>query len=133
MVDSCGAVIGHKYWGYTAEEFIHVGMGSDPVSCALVHECFDKCVLAVSHYTDKQPAVSDFSGIRIDDVCRITCPVNFDLLSGFSGDVHSSTPFLLIPMDVLAELRIHERNLTRKAAVLAVFDPQKFLGDSIPQ
>ena len=40
-----------------------------------VQKCFHVCILAVSHYTDKYVCFDDFAGIRINDCCRITCPV----------------------------------------------------------
>ena len=101
-----------------------MGVGLDPVPCPLIHESFNKCVLAVCKNSNKQPAVCHFAGIGIDDMCRITCPVDFDLLTGFSGYVHGRTPFLLIFVDVLAELGIHERVFTGKTAFLTVFNPQ---------
>lgn len=71
---------------------------------AHVQKCFHVCILAVSHYTNKYICLDDFAGIRINDCCRITCPVNFDLFTGFTVDMHGSTMFLLILLDVVAEL-----------------------------
>ena len=48
--------------------------------------------------------LDDFAGIRINDCCRITCPINFNLFTGFTVDMHGSTMFLLILLDVVAEL-----------------------------
>jgi len=132
-VNGCGAVIRDQNRSCAAEEFKHVDVGIDPVPCPFVHECFDEGVLAVGKNTNKQPAVSNLPGIGINDVGGISGPVNFDLLSGFSGDVHGSTPFLLILADVLAELGIHERFVAGLAAKLAVFNPQKLFGYSVPQ
>ena len=133
VINSCCTVVGHKNRCYTAEEVEHMDMGPDPVPGPLVHECFDIRVLAVSENAYEQPAVGDLTGIRIDDVCGVSRPVNLDLFARLSGDVHSCTAFLLIPADVFAELGIHEGLFAGLPAFLAVFDPQKLFGNSVPQ
>lgn len=110
-----------------AEEFKHVDMGLDPVPGPFVHKCFDERVLAVGHNAYKQPAVGEFTGIRIDDVRGISRPVNLDLLTRFSGDVHGCTALLFIPADVFAELGIHERFFAGLPAFLAVFHRSFFV------
>ena len=50
-----------------------------------------------------------------------------------SSQAFCRTPFLLIPTDVLAELRIHERLFAGLPAFLTVFNPKKLFGDTIPQ
>ena len=47
---------------------------------------------------------------------RITRSVHFDLLTRLSADMHTRMSFLLILLDVVAELRIHERFCPGKAA-----------------
>ncbi len=42
----------------------------------------------------------DFTGIRINNLCRITSPVNLDLLACFPRNVHGSTAFLLVLLNV---------------------------------
>ena len=108
VIDSCRAVIGHKHRRNAAEEFEHVDMGPDPVPGPFVHKGFDIRVLAVSDNAYEQPAVGDFTSVWIDDVCGIACPVDFDLFTRLSGNVHRCTAFLLIPADIFAKLGIHE-------------------------
>ena len=64
---------------------------------------------------------------------RITRPVHFDLLTGFSADVHACMPFLLVLLDVVAELGVHERFLPGHAALFQIFRPKQFLIDAVPQ
>jgi hypothetical protein len=47
--------------------------------------------------------------------------------------VHGSTPFLLIRLDVIAELRIHERIIAVGTTVLHVFSPQELFTDSVAE
>lgn len=65
VIDRCCTVIGHNHRCCAAEEFKHVDMGLDPVPGPFVHKCFDERVLAVGHNAYKQPAVGEFTGIRI--------------------------------------------------------------------
>ena len=60
----------------------------------------------------------------ISDLSRIARPVNLDLFAGLPGKVHCGIPLLLILLDVIAELGIHERVITGGPAVLKVFRPQ---------
>ena len=46
---------------------------------------------------------------------------------------NGSTPFLLILLDVIAELGIHERFFTVCTAILHVFCPQDFFTDSVTE
>ena len=47
--------------------------------------------------------------------------------------MHGSTSFLLILLDVVAELRIHERLIAVGTAVLHVFSPQELFTDSVAE
>ena len=98
-----------------------------------IQEGFYICVLAISHNAYKYVCLNDFTGIRINDGCRITCPVYFNLFTGFTIDVHGSTVFLLILLDVIAELGIHERFIAIGAAFLHVFGPKEFFADSVTE
>ena len=60
-------------------------------------------------------------------MCRITGPVDLNLLTGFAADVHRCTAFLLILLDVIAELRIHEWFLAGLATFLQIFRPEELL------
>ena len=43
--------------------------------------------------------ICDFSGVRINDVSRVTGPVNFNLFTWFSRDMHGSPAFFFILLD----------------------------------
>ena len=133
MIHCCCAVIGDKHGCYTAKEIEHLDMSFNPVACFLIHVCFYKSILAVSQYPYKDPCLCDLSGVRIKDVGGITCPVNFNLFTRLSRDMHGSPAFLFILLDVVAELGIHERLFVAHTALLTVFYPEKLFVDSISQ
>lgn len=75
IVDNrCLAVIRHENPGDTAKVFVHMDRCIDPWLLLHIQKCFHVCILAVSHYTNKDVCFNDFAGIRIGDCCRITCP-----------------------------------------------------------
>ena len=61
-------------------------------------------VLAVGHYSYENVGNQDLAGIRVNDMCRISGPVNLNLLSGLAVDVHGGAALLLVLLDVIAEL-----------------------------
>ena len=97
-------VIRNQNTGHAAKVLIHMYMCDDPCALLLVDKGFDIRILAVRHYAYKEKCRDDFTGIRICYQSRIPGPVNLDLFTGFSGDVHRRTAFLLILLDVIAEL-----------------------------
>ena len=111
-VDCGSTVIRYRDAGYAAKELIHMDMGSDPGLGPFVYKSLHVSILAVRQYTDKDPCISDLTGIRVDDMGRVTSPVDFYLFSRFSGNVHGGAPFLLILLDMEAKLRIHKRIIT---------------------
>ena len=123
MINCSCTVVRYKHGSDTAKELIHVVMGFNPVIGTFIHKRFHKSILAVSKHTNKKPCFGDFTGIRVNDVSRITCPVHFDLFAGISGDMHSGSAFFFILLDVIAELGIHQRFLTAHAAFFTVFHP----------
>lgn len=82
-------------------------MSFDPVACFLVYVRFYKSILAVSQHPYKNSCLCDFAGIRIDDLGGIASPVDFNLFTRLSRDMHGGPTFLLILLDVVAELGIH--------------------------
>ena len=56
-----------------------------------------------------------------------------DALTRFPVDMHGSTSFLLILLNVIAELGIHKWLLAICMTVLHVFCPQEFLTDSVTE
>ena len=81
----------------------------------------------------KEPCRNDLTSVRICDKGRVSCPVNFYLFSRFPADMHGCIPFLLILLDVIAELGIHERLVAGLAAFYQVFCPEEFFVDSVTE
>ena len=128
---SC-AVIGNQHWCNTTEKLKHLDVCFNPIVCLFIHVCLYKCILAVGQNSYKNPCFCDLAGIRINDVGRISRPVNFGLFTGFSLDMHGCSALFLILLDVIAELGIHERFFSVHAAFLTVFHPEEFFVDSVP-
>lgn len=103
------------------------------MTAVFIHECFYVWVLAVGHDSHENVSIQDFAGIRINDVCRISSPIYFNLFCRFSIDMHSGTALLLILLDVIAELGIHKRLISREAAFLKVLCPEKLFIYSIAE
>ena len=80
--------------------------------------------MAVHKHADKDEYRCDFAGIRVNDCCRIPNPVDLYLLTGLVAYMHGSATFLFILLDVIAELRVHERIFTIKASFLQIFSPK---------
>ena len=93
----------------------------------LVKECFNVRILAVRKHADKDECWCEFASIRINDCCRTSSPVNLYLLSGLAAYMHGSAAFLLILLDVVAELRVHEMIFTGKATFLQILSPKQLL------
>ena len=72
-------------------------------------------------------------GIWIDDLRRVPCPINFDLLAGLSVDMHGCAAFLFVLLDVITELGIHERLIAGLAAFLQVFCPEELFVDTVAE
>ena len=128
-----GSIVWHQYWGDAAKEFIHMDVSSDPCPLLFIDEGFDKGILAISHNTDKNPGSGDLTSIRINDFCRISGPIYLDLQPRFSRDVHGGAALLLILLDVIAELGIHEGIVAILTAFLRVFRSEKLPVDDIPE
>ena len=58
---------------------------------------------------------------------------HFHLFTGLAVDMHGSTSLLLILLNVIAELGIHERFITISTAFLHVFCPQELFSDSVTE
>ena len=61
-------------------------------------------VLAVSHHPYENVGIQDLAGIRVNNVCRISGPVNLNLLRRLTVDMHGGAALLLVLLDVIAEL-----------------------------
>ena len=105
VVDDSGlGIIRDEYTGYSAKILIHVYMGRYPCLLLFVDEGFDIWIHTVAHDSYEQPCIDDLSGIRIDYVSRVACPVYLDLFSGIARHMHRSASLLFILLDVVAEL-----------------------------
>ena len=132
VVEHCSrGIIWHQDTGYTTKVLIHVNVSGDPRTLLLVDESLYKWILAVCHNAHKEEGWNDLAGIWIDDLRRIPCPVNFDLFAGLSVDMHGCAALLLILLDVITELGIHERLIAGLAAFLQVLRPEEFLVDTV--
>lgn len=132
VVEHCSrGIIWHQNTGYTTKVLIHVNVSGDPRTLLLVDESLYKWILAVCHNAHKEEGWNDLAGIWIDDLRRIPCPVNFDLFAGLSVDMHGCAALLLILLDVITELGIHERLIAGLAAFLQVLRPEEFLVDTV--
>lgn len=48
--------------------------------------------------------IQDLAGIRVNNVCRISGPVNLNLLRRLAVDMHGGAALLFVLLDVIAEL-----------------------------
>ena len=103
----------------------------DPGILLFIGKSFHIRVLAVAHDPNEQECLCHLTGIRIYDIGRVSCPVYLDLLSGFSGDMHRCTAPLLVLLDVIAELGVHEGLSACHAAFLQIFGPEQLLVDTV--
>lgn len=108
-------------------------MGGDPCTLLLNDESFNVWILTIRHNSHEEERRDDLAGLRICDLSRISCPVNLDLFAGFPVDVHGGTTFLFVLLDVIAELRIHQRFVAGLTVLLKVFRPEKLFVDSIAE
>ena len=88
----------------TADVFQHVDVGLDPAGLLHVREGFGIGVGAVTHGCNEHIHLGNLACITIYDRGSITSPVDLDLLTGLPGDMHRCMAFLLILLDVIAEL-----------------------------
>lgn len=126
-------VIRNQDTGYAAEVLIHMYMCGNPCTLLLIDKGFNVRILAVRHNANKEKGLDNLAGIRIRDLSRISGPVNLDLFTGLPIDVHGGAAFLLILLDVMAELGIHKRPVTGLTAFLKVFRPEELLIDSVSE
>ena len=133
VIHGSAAVIRHKDFSNTPKVLIHVDMCCNPRVLLLIHKCFHIWILAVGHYSYENMGIQNLAGIRVNDMCRISGPVNLNLLSGLAVDVHSGAALLLVLLDIIAELGIHERLITSEATFLKVFCPKELLVYSVAE
>ena len=117
-------VVRNQHRFSTAEEFKHLDIRFDLVVCFQVQIFLYKGILAVSIDSYKDPWLRDLASVWIDELCRITGPIYFDLFQRFPWDVHGCPAFFFIILDVVAKLGIHERFFAVHMAFLkCVHDP----------
>ena len=133
VIHGSAAVIRHKDFGNTPKVLIHVDMCCNPRVLLLIHKCFHIWILAVGHYSYENVGIQDFAGIRVNDMCRISGPANLNLLSGLAVDVHGGAVLLLVLLDIITELGMHERLITSEATFLKAFCPEELLVYSVAE
>ena len=99
----------------------------------LIHKGFYVWILTVGHNTHENLGIQNFTGIWVDDVRRITCPVDLDLLCGLAVDMHSGAALLLILLDVVAELRVHKWFFFGETAFFKILCPKELPIHSVPK
>lgn len=85
---------------------------------------------AVVRYEDSGYSAKVFVYV---DVGRITCPVNFNLFLRLAVDVHRGAAFLLILLDVITELGIHEWIIASPFTACQILCLQEFLIDPVAE
>ena len=80
-----------------------------------------KSILAVSKDSYQYPCRGDLAGIWIDELCRITGPIYFDLLTRFPWDAHDCPALFFLFLGIIEELRIHGRFFLIHATLFTVF------------
>ena len=95
----------------------------NPVVRFLIQVCLYKGILTISKDSYKDLCLRDLTGVWIDEPCRIAGSVYFNLLTWFPWNVHGCSAFFFILLDIVAELRIHERFFVIHATFLTVFYP----------
>jgi hypothetical protein len=81
--------------------------------------------VAYGHDTNKDIGILYFACYRISNMGRITSPVDFNLLSGFTVNMHGCPVFFLILLSVIIKLGIHQRTVPCHLALIDVFRPKK--------
>ena len=99
----------------------------------MIHKGFHVWILTVGHNTHENLSIQNFAGIWVDDVRRITCPVDLDLFCGPAIDMHGSAALLLILLDVVAELRVHKWFFFGETAFFKILCPKELLIHSVPK
>lgn len=125
MYDCRLCIIRYKDFGNAAEKLQHMDMSSGPGILLFVQKRFRIGILAVGHDTNKDIGILYFACYRIGNMGRITGPVDFDLLSGLTVNMHGCPAFFLIQLNVITELGIHQRIIPCHLALIDVFRPKK--------
>ena len=134
VVNDCSrTVIRDEDLSYTAEVLVHVYMSFNPCGLLLIREGLNIRILTVCHNPDEDMGFCDLAGIGIDQFSLIPGPVNLHLFCRLTVDVHGGAVLVFVLLDVIAELRIHERIFAGLPAFLHVFCPQELLGHTVSQ
>ena len=108
-------------------------MSTDPGVLLFIQKSLDVRVLAIRQDTNKDVGVDDLTSIGINDLGRIASPINLDLFTWLPRDVHRCSTLLLILLDIITELRIHQRIIAVKTAVLKILSPQELLVHTVAE
>ena len=131
VVNGRGTVVGNQQFGNAAEILIHVNMRGNPRRLLLVEESLDVGILAIAQNADENKCFRRLAGVWIGDVCGITRPIDLNLFARLPVDMHGGAALLLVLLDVIAKLGIHQRHFARQAAFLQVLRPQQLLVDAV--
>ena len=111
-------VIRYQNARHAAEAPVHIRMRADPCLLILRKKRLDIRVSAAREHRHKYIRSNDLSREIVDDPQCPTCPVHFCLLARLALDVHRRLVYGGIVPVVLAELRVHERDVPISAALL---------------
>ena len=116
--------------GDAAEVFEGVHMGGGPGLLVHREEGLHIAVTAVGQRCHEHIVRDHFAGIRVNDGGGVTGPVHLHDLTGLVIQVHGGVCFGQIVGVVLVELGGLVRDLARRPALVAVFEPEQIQGDT---
>ena len=125
------AVVWHEHLGYATEEGVHVDVRLQPGMLPFIGVCLGEGVLAVRQDADKDPGFDALTGVAVDEVGRVTGPVDLNLLTRLVPEMHGCLTTQPVLLDVVTELRVHEPLLTTQTTGLQILRPQELLVDAI--
>lgn len=117
--------------GDTAEVFEGIHMGGGPRLLIHGEEGLHIAVTAAGKGRHEHIGGNDLAGVRVDDRGGIACPVHLHDLTGLMIQVHGGVRFRKVLSVILVELSGLVRELARRAALVAVFQPQQVQGDAL--
>ena len=116
--------------GNAAEVFVGIHMSGGP--CLLVHgeKGFHIAVAAVGQRGHEHIGRDDLAGVRVNDGSGVTGPVHLHDLTRLVIQVHDGVSLGQIVGVILVELDGLVRDLARRAALVAIFQPKQVQGDT---
>ena len=108
-----------------AKVFVGIHMGSSPRLLIHGEKGFHIAVAAARQGSHKHIGRDDLAGVRVDDSGGITCPVHLYNLTGLVIQVNGGVRLGQIVGVILVELGGLVRDLSRRPALVAVFQPDQ--------